>query len=116
MRRFSLLALVKDALVALGLSDLFGLVEYCESCGRRARLHWWSHPRLWTEITGHPDGGCLCVGCFDRACRDQGVRVRWTPIVQQRRDARGRWSDVPPPDPELYPVAARLHAERRAAS
>lgn len=110
----SALLLVKNAVCALGLSDLFGLVEYCHDCGARVREHWWAHPELWYAVARSGDGGVLCIPCFDARCERDGIRVRWTPVLQQRRDAQGRWTVVPPPDPELYPVAARLHAEARS--
>lgn len=110
------LVLLKLTICKLHLAGLFDLIEFCHRCGRRVRNVWWAHPELWNEVTGMGEGGVRCASCFDIECGERGVRVVWHPIVESRRDAQGRWSDVPPPAPELYPVAARLYAERRAAS
>lgn len=105
IRRLRLLG--KTTLVALGLADLFGLVEFCGSCGARVEQTWRASPALWSEVTGLVDGGVRCVACFDRECVESGVLVQWVPCVQARRDARGRFVVVARPDPELFPVAAR---------
>lgn len=108
------LLLLKRAIVRLGLCDFFGLVEFCDHCGSRVDDVWWAHPELWYEVANKGDAGCLCVRCFGRECWDRGIGVVWHPLVRHRRDAQGRWTNVAPPDPEFYPIAARLYAEERA--
>ena len=80
---------VKDCIVAIG----FGarLIEYCEDCGARSPLVWWSPDDLWTELTGHrPAGGdnmpgLLCPRCFDRRAQLRGIILRWHPTAAHRR-------------------------------
>ena len=67
------------------------LVEYCEDCGRRTPLVWWSPNDLWEEMTGEatPDGdnapGILCPECFDRKASARGVILQWHPTIAHRR-------------------------------
>lgn len=108
------LVLLKLAICRLHLAGAFDLTEFCHRCGDRQPQHWWSPPWLWREVLGVGDAGVRCIACFDRECHERGIEVRWTPLIERRRDTQGRWSDAAPPDPEFFPVAARLHAEGRA--
>jgi hypothetical protein len=115
MRRISPLLLFKLFVCRLGFGDR--LVEFCECCGRQPRAVWWAPPELWTEITGHGADGAYCELCFEKAAIAKGVMLRWVPRVAHRL-VDGRWSSDAPPDPELFPIAARYHSEeqKRAAS
>jgi hypothetical protein len=107
-----LLARIKLVLCRLGLSDFFGLTEFCECCGKTVQNYWWAHPALWQEVVGEYEH-VRCLACFEAECVARGLLIRWLPSVVLRRDAQGQWNDVAPPDPEFHPVAARLHAEAR---
>jgi len=102
---------LKRVVCAVGLGAW--LIEFCDCCGARVRDVWWAHPELWTKVTGNEDAGTLCLRCFAEACYAHGFFVRWTPIATHHRDSLGRWFELSPPDPEFFPVAARLHAEAR---
>lgn len=108
------LVLLKLAICRLGLAGVVGLVEFCHRCGHRVRDVWWAHPELWREVVCAGDAGVRCLRCFDAECRERGKFISWAPLVTHRRDPQGRWTEVGPPDPEFYPVAARLYAEERA--
>ncbi len=73
----------KDAICAIGFGDR--LIEYCEVCGIRQPLVWWSPNDLWEELTGHATpkgdnaGGILCPRCFDDRAKSRGLLLRWHP-------------------------------------
>lgn len=80
----------KDLIVALGFGDR--LIEYCEVCGIRQPLVWWSPDDLWSELTGHAPAagdnmpGTLCPRCFDNRAASLGIILRWHPVAAHRRD------------------------------
>ena len=63
------------------------LIEYCEVCGVRQPLVWWSPDALGTELTGSApvEGdnmpGILCPRCFDNRAAQRGIMLRWRPSV-----------------------------------
>lgn len=102
-----MLLALKRLICWLGFGDR--LVEFCDCCGRRPMFVWWAPPALWNEIVG-PYEALRCERCFDREARAKGISLRWVPRAEHRC-VDGEWSEVAPPDPELFPVAARLRAE-----
>lgn len=86
-------------------------VQRCESCGRRDDICWWSPPELWHDVVQPDDGGIRCIPCFHRECQERGILLRWVPRIDAKRGSEGRWAQHGPPDPELFPVAARVHRE-----
>jgi hypothetical protein len=67
------------------------LIEYCEDCGIRMPLVWWSSNDLWLEMTGHATepgnnaGGILCPECFARRAEKRGIVLQWHPTVACRK-------------------------------
>ena len=65
------------------------LVEYCEDCGVRVDLVWWSPKALWTQLTGYagegrePAAGILCPNCFDARARAKGIHLYWHPTTEE---------------------------------
>lgn len=108
------LVLVKLLICKLRLADVVGLMEFCHRCGRHVRNVWWTHPELWYEVVGVGYAGIRCLDCFDCECQERGILIVWHPRVETRRGEDGEWKPVPPPDPEFYPVAARLYREQEA--
>ena len=74
---------VKDLVCYAGFGSR--LIEYCEGCGVRQPLVWWSNNALWADVTGEetPAGdnasGILCPECFDRRAATRGIALRWHP-------------------------------------
>lgn len=95
-------------------SRIVCVVQFCHRCGRRDGLIWWAPDELWTQIMGGP-GGVRCVRCFDRECQERGIGLLWVPRVDARKDAQGRWSEIAPPDPELFPIAAERYRQEQEA-
>lgn len=54
------------------------LIEYCDGCGSRQPLVWWSDSALWLAVVGER-GGVLCPCCFDIMARKKGLFLRWYP-------------------------------------
>lgn len=73
---------VKRLIVAVGLGDR--LVEFCEVCGRRQPLVWWSSDALWLQLNGRVNGA-VCPTCFDCEAERQGMILRWVPEVYHVR-------------------------------
>lgn len=79
----------KRCVILIGLGDR--LIEYCEACGIRQPLVWWSPDSLWSELTGEAvvkgDNmpGTLCPLCFDDRAHSRGILLRWHPTVHARR-------------------------------
>lgn len=109
------LVLLKVAICKLGLAGVFGLIEFCHRCGRRVNVFWRASPGLWNHVTGMGDGGVRCVRCFDHECRARGLSLMWVPRIESSKDSAGRWHQEPP-DPELFPEAARRYQEEQAAA
>jgi len=71
------------------------LIEYCEDCGSKQPLVWWSGNALWERLTNHatPNGdnaaGILCPRCFDRRATDAGLLLRWRPEIEYGTALRG---------------------------
>ena len=99
-------------LLKLALSRFVIVTEFCHRCGKRVRECWWSPQPLWNEVTGMGEAGCRCPRCFERDAEAKGILLRWVPRIEARKDSAGRWQCVPP-DPELFPVAARLYREEQ---
>jgi hypothetical protein len=76
--------LTKDLIVLFGYGDL--LIEYCDLCGIKQPLDWWSDDELYTKSTGREagcdSGGSPCPICFDKLARERGVSIRWKPEEQ----------------------------------
>lgn len=102
------------ALIRWLLSRVVCVAQFCHRCGRRDNICWWAPPALWGEVMQAGEGGIRCIPCFHRECDERGIMLRWVPRVEARKNERGQW-DVVPPDPELFPVAARYHREEQGA-
>jgi hypothetical protein len=67
------------------------LIEYCEVCGIRQPLVWWSPNELWSELTGERPvkgdnmPGVICPRCFDDRAHARGILLQWHPTVIARR-------------------------------
>ncbi len=72
---------IKDTICRLGFGSR--LVEYCERCGWRVRLVWWSDDALWSAVTdakpvkGDNMAGIYCPKCFDAKADERGILVQW---------------------------------------
>lgn len=71
---------VKDLIVAIGFGDR--LIEYCNHCGVRQPLVWWSDNSLWLKLMGGPYGA-MCPKCFDRRATEAGLFLVWKPEVRE---------------------------------
>ncbi len=60
--------------------------ERCQSCGRLYDLVWDAPTELWRAVVEKGDGGLNCPDCFDRACREKGIFLRWTCDVDREVD------------------------------
>src|ERR1700726_2726660 len=50
------------------------LIEYCEYCGRRQPLVWWTEDAIWQAVKrGEP--GSPCPECFDREAAKVGIHL-----------------------------------------
>lgn len=58
--------------------------EMCQRCGRPVEVVWTAPDALWLEVH-ESEGGIRCVECFDRDCDEQGISVRWRPVVEYRK-------------------------------
>lgn len=56
------------------------LIEYCEDCGMRQPIVWWSDDDLWQKVAGATN--VLCPECFDRRAQRLGLGIRWFPQVE----------------------------------
>ena len=54
--------------------------EICGECGRRVDPVWWADDELWLKVMDN-GGGLLCLRCFDSALDEQGIALRWSPVV-----------------------------------
>ncbi|HUT59513.1 MAG TPA: hypothetical protein VNA25_16810 [Phycisphaerae bacterium] len=59
---------------------LITIIEYCDRCGVRQPLVWYSDDGLWFVVTGQR-GGVLCPRHFDEAALRRGILLRWWPYV-----------------------------------
>ena len=57
-----------------------GSPEVCRRCGADVGLVWAAPHALWNGLTGGPNG-ILCVKCFDKLARRNGIILRWAPEV-----------------------------------
>lgn len=59
------------------------VIEFCDDCGTRQRLVWTASDQLWSQVSGHGNGGgVLCPNCFDRRADQMGYLLRWVPQVE----------------------------------
>lgn len=53
-------------------------MEHCQKCGIPYETVWRAPDNLWGKVTGHNDGGgLLCIQCFDKMAREQGIFLYW---------------------------------------
>jgi hypothetical protein len=71
----------KNLICRLHLAGFFDLIEYCDDCGIRQPLVWYSDDALWLEITGDV-GGVLCPKCFTRRADQKRIWIKWTPVKE----------------------------------
>lgn len=55
------------------------VVEYCDRCGRRQPLIWWSDDDLWLLLNHGVHAGAYCPECFDGLAAERGLLLRWKP-------------------------------------
>lgn len=55
----------------------WGLVEFCQVCGREQPLVWSAPDALWLELSADK-WEVLCPECFDRLASKRRLRLRWT--------------------------------------
>jgi len=81
---WALRLLVKWIICKLHLAGVVKLIEYCDDCGVRQPLVWYSPDEVWREVTGAV-GGVLCPKCFDIRGKRKGLLLYWTPTIEVRR-------------------------------
>ena len=63
--------------------------ETCQDCGRRySWSHWVSASELYVLVKGN-GGGTFCPRCFGKMAEAKGIRLLWTPILENRRTVHG---------------------------
>lgn len=72
----------------LHLAGMVNLVEYCDDCGVRQPLVWYSADQVWREVTGEV-GGVLCPRCFNDRAGRKGLLLYWSPVIEHRREPDG---------------------------
>jgi len=72
--------LLKQFIVAIGFGSY--LIEFCERCGRRQPLSWWSPDEIWLSVQGQ-SCGAYCPECFDKMASAKGWFLRWKPIQHE---------------------------------
>ncbi len=85
----------KRLIIMIGLGAR--LTEYCDRCGRRQPLVWWSDDSLYAAVMGtSPERGdnmtgSPCPECFDEFAskRVPGLILRWWPVVEHYGDYHG---------------------------
>ena len=60
--------------------------ESCDLCGRDMDYSWWAPTPLWQALVSQSGYGCVCLRCFDRLAEQAGWVIRWSPIVNGRRE------------------------------
>jgi len=61
---------------ALCLCGMFTITEFCDRCGARQPLVWYTDDESWFTTTGQEEG-VLCPRCFDERARKMGILLRW---------------------------------------
>jgi hypothetical protein len=52
-------------------------MEVCSICKREYRAVWTAPDDLWKKLNGGNEGGLICMGCFDKIARKNGLVLYW---------------------------------------
>lgn len=52
-------------------------METCSICKKEYHTIWTAPDELWKKLNNGNEGGLICLGCFDKIARENGLVLYW---------------------------------------
>jgi len=52
-------------------------METCQICKKGYQTVWSAPDNLWKKLNGNNEGGLICLNCFDRIAKENGITLYW---------------------------------------